>query len=175
MGESSDQTEDVKVLSLREDWPLVAYIVCILIGVLFTLYDFVVLQQLVFQFNILVIIGVLFMIVGVTMRSLPRRSLSTAGFGSIWDTPRLKIVKGHKLVIDGYYKHIRHPIYTGEILRNYSLPLILSSLFGFVFMTVGIVSLLFRIGIEEKLLIEAFGEEYQEYRRRTKKLIPFFY
>ncbi len=174
-GLSSESPDDVKVLSLREDWPLVSYITIVLIGVLVTLFDFLVWQQLVFQFNILVIAGVASVIIGGAMRTLPRRSFSAAGLGSIWNTPRLKIVKGHKLVTDGYYKHIRHPIYTGEIFRNYCLPLIFSSFYGFLIMTIGIVFLLFRIQIEEKLLLETFGEEYEEYRRQTKKLIPYIY
>jgi protein-S-isoprenylcysteine O-methyltransferase Ste14 len=35
--------------------------------------------------------------------------------------------------------------------------------------------LLFRIGIEERMLVEEFGVEYEEYMRRTKKLIPYVY
>ncbi|MHA2002665.1 MAG: methyltransferase family protein [Candidatus Thorarchaeota archaeon] len=173
--ESSELPVDVKVLTLKEDWPLVPYITSVLIGVLLAIYDFVVWQQMVFQFNIFVILGVASLIVGGTMRSLPRRSLAAAGLGSIWNTPRLKIVKGHKLLTDGYYEYIRHPIYFGEIFRNYCIPLILSSFYGFAVMTVGIVFLLFRIHIEEKLLLKAFGEEYEEYRRRTKKLFPYIY
>ena len=173
--ESSDSPEDVKVLSMREDWPLIPYLLIILIGFGLTLYDFIVWQQLNFQFNVFAILGILSMIVGGVMRSLTRRSLSAAGFGSIWNTPRLKIVEGHTLVTDGYYKRIRHPIYTGEIFRNYCIPLLVSSFYGFLIMTIGIVVLLFRIRIEEKLLVEAFGEEYEEYRKRTKKLIPYIY
>ncbi|MHA2426331.1 MAG: methyltransferase family protein [Candidatus Thorarchaeota archaeon] len=167
--------EDVKVLSLREDWPLIPYIVIIMIGFTITIYDFIVWQQLIFQLGFQVVVGILFLIVGGAMRSLPRRSLSAAGFGSIWKTPRLRIVKGHKLVSHGYYKHIRHPIYTGEIFRNYCIPFILSAVWGVVFMTIAIIFLLFRIRIEERMLVEAFGEEYDEYRSKTKKLIPYIY
>jgi protein-S-isoprenylcysteine O-methyltransferase Ste14 len=173
--ELTESSEDVRVLTLREDWPLVPYLVIIIIGFIFAIYDFIVWQQLVFQLNILVVFGIIFMIVGGAMRSLPRRSLSAAGFGSIWKTPRLRIVKGHKLVTHGYYKHIRHPIYTGEILRNYCIPFILSSLIGILLMTLGAVFLLFRIRIEESMLVDAFGEEYEEYRTQTKKLFPYIY
>jgi protein-S-isoprenylcysteine O-methyltransferase Ste14 len=37
------------------------------------------------------------------------------------------------------------------------------------------VFLLLRIEIEENMLVEAFGEEYREYQRNTKKLIPSIY
>ena len=44
--ESSEPSGDVKVLSLREDWPLVPYLTIILFGFIVTLYDFIVWQQL---------------------------------------------------------------------------------------------------------------------------------
>jgi len=51
----------------------------------------------------------------------------------------------------------------------------LLSLYGLVFMTISLVFLHIKIRIEEKMLIEAFGEEYKEYQRTTNKLIPFLY
>jgi protein-S-isoprenylcysteine O-methyltransferase Ste14 len=42
-------------------------------------------------------------------------------------------------------------------------------------MVMAILFLNLRIRIEEKMLIDAFGEEYKEYQKRTKKLIPFLY
>jgi len=37
------------------------------------------------------------------------------------------------------------------------------------------VFLLFRIEMEEKMLIVVFGDEYKKYRRNTKKILPFIY
>jgi protein-S-isoprenylcysteine O-methyltransferase Ste14 len=34
---------------------------------------------------------------------------------------------------------------------------------------------LYRIAIEERMLIKKFGDEYRDYAKRTKKLIPFLY
>jgi len=34
---------------------------------------------------------------------------------------------------------------------------------------------LYRIGVEERMLIERFGDEYREYMKKTKKIIPFIY
>ena len=50
-----------------------------------------------------------------------------------------------------------------------------SSLYGTLLMAVATIILLFRIETEEKMLIEEFGEEYREYQRNTKKLIPYIY
>ena len=65
--------------------------------------------------------------------------------------------------------HMHACIYTPAI------PLVLSSVYGFLVM-LGIVPLfLYRIGIEEKMLIEKFGDEYLQYMKRTRKLIPLIY
>jgi protein-S-isoprenylcysteine O-methyltransferase Ste14 len=172
----TDSVEDTKsrILSLKEDWAVIPYIALILIGFIVSNVDFVYLQMHVFQlFN--AIIGIPILAFGAVMRFLPRKSLSKAGFKSIWKTPYLQIVEDHRLVTDGYYKHIRHPIYLGEIARMFGWVITLSSLYGLLFMIIGSMFLLIRIEVEEKMLIEAFGEEYREYQRKTKKLIPYIY
>jgi len=98
-----------------------------------------------------------------------------AGFSSLVSTSRLQIVESHRLIKDGLYKHVRHPLYLGEILRNSGFVLIFSSIYGVLFMAVGTIFLLLRISIEEKMLIEAFGEDYKEYQRNTKRIIPYIY
>ena len=174
--QESDTIEEKKarVLGFKEDWAVIPFLALILIGFGVSIIDFVYVQKFVFQ-SVWVITGVPILLFGSAMRYLPRRSLVKAGFGSIWKTPFLRIVEDQRLVTDGYYKHIRHPVYLGEIGRIFGLAITLSSLYGLVFMTIGVVFLLIRIEIEEKMLIEAFGEEYREYQRNTKKLIPYIY
>ncbi len=174
--QDSDTIEEkkVRVLGIREDWAVIPFLALILIGFGVSIIDFVYVQKLVFQ-SVWVITGVPIMLFGSALRYLPRRSLVKAGFGSILKTPFLQIVEDHRLVTDGYYKHIRHPVYLGEIGRAVGLAITLSSLYGLVFMILGVVFLLIRIEIEEKMLIEAFGEEYKEYQQITKKLIPYIY
>jgi len=174
--QDSDTIEEkkVRVLGIREDWAVIPFGALILLGLGVSILEFVYVQKLVFQ-SVWVITGVPILLFGSALRYLPRRSLVKAGFGSILKTPFLQIVEDHRLVTDGYYKHIRHPIYLGEIGRAMGLAITLSSLYGLVFMTIGVVFLLIRIEIEEKMLIEAFGEEYKEYQQITKKLIPYIY
>ena len=45
---------------------------------------------------------------------------------------------------------------------------------GVVFIPI-ILAFLYRINVEEKVLAEAFGEQYSDYIKRTKKLVPFIY
>ena len=168
------EEEKIRILGFKEDWAVIPYLVLIVIGFIVSIIDFVLIQILDFQL-VWVIIGIPLLVFGTVMRTLPRWSLIKAGFGSIFKTPYLQIVEDHQLVTEGYYKHIRHPIYLGEFGRTLGWAITLSSLYGLIFMTVALVFLLIRIEIEEKMLTKAFGEECTKYQRTTKKLIPFLY
>jgi protein-S-isoprenylcysteine O-methyltransferase Ste14 len=88
---------------------------------------------------------------------------------------RLRIREGHQLVTNGIYKYVRHPVYTGTLLRAIAIPIYATSLLGFLFALTGIPLFIFRIGVEEKMLIEEFGEDYLEYTKISWKLFPYIY
>jgi protein-S-isoprenylcysteine O-methyltransferase Ste14 len=50
-----------------------------------------------------------------------------------------------------------------------------ASMTGFLISLLLIPVVLNRIRLEEELLTEEFQDAYQEYKKRTKKLIPFIY
>jgi protein-S-isoprenylcysteine O-methyltransferase Ste14 len=81
----------------------------------------------------------------------------------------------HQLVQTGVYSLIRHPIYLRMLLVGVSVPLIFRSWLWvpFLLVIVGIVT--YRIRAEEKLLAEHFGAEFEAYRQRTWRLIPYLY
>jgi len=85
------------------------------------------------------------------------------------------IKKGHQLITHGIYRFTRNPIYLGAIIVFTGLPVYAASVYGFLAMLVQTPILLFRIKMEEKMLAEHFGDEYEAYRTATKKLIPFLY
>ena len=87
----------------------------------------------------------------------------------------VRIMPEHKLITNGPYRIIRHPMYLGVILFSLSIPIILGSLYGFVTILALIPMLLYRVRIEEKALVSKFGQEYLEYAHKTKKLIPYIY
>ena len=96
--------------------------------------------------------------------------------GENW-SPVLEIRKGHKLIIKGPYKYVRHPMYTLFYIFAIGLLLLVSNWF------VGLFALLswhllyvIRISSEEKMMLEQFGIEWENYcKRTTKKLVPFVY
>jgi len=87
----------------------------------------------------------------------------------------LRIREGHQLITHGIYKYVRHPVYTGTLLRTFAIPIYTTSLLGFLFALVGIPLIIYRIGVEEKMLIEEFSDEYLEYTKATRKLFPYVY
>ena len=159
-------------LGLREDWASVPFLALTSAGFVVSVYDFWILQGLSFRLSVSLVVGVLLVAFGGYLRITSRRALMGAGFGLL-NSSRLQIVEGHRLITNGVYSRIRHPLYLGEITRNLGLTLILSSLYGFAIVLVGGLFLPFRIEIEERMLLKEFGQEYEEYRKRTKKLIPY--
>ncbi|MBI0583870.1 MAG: isoprenylcysteine carboxylmethyltransferase family protein [Methanomassiliicoccus sp.] len=88
---------------------------------------------------------------------------------------RLRIREDHTLVRTGIYRYVRHPAYLGAILLFLGIPVMVSSILGFLAMFLLVIYLLYRIRLEERMLITRFGEEYLEYMRHSKRLIPFIY
>ena len=165
--------EEVKK-SFEEDWTSLPFIIISGIGFIVAVLDFVFLQNLKFQFAS--IIGLILVMIGGFLRMKARLILrKKAGFNNLVSTSRLQIIEDQKLVKDGPYKYVRHPLYLGEILRNFGFVIIFSSGIGVLFIVIGTILLLYRINIEEEMLLQAFGEDYKNYKRTTKKLIPCIY
>jgi protein-S-isoprenylcysteine O-methyltransferase Ste14 len=170
--------QEAKMLKMRksfkEDWTSLPFLVVSGTGFVAAILDFIFLQNLTFQ--VFTLAGLCLLLIGGYLRFKARLELrKKAGFSSLYSTSRLQVVEGHRLVKDGLYKHVRHPLYLGETIRNLGIVLIFSSVYGVLFIAVGTIFLLLRIRIEEKMLIEAFGEDYKEYQRNTKRIIPYIY
>jgi protein-S-isoprenylcysteine O-methyltransferase Ste14 len=117
----------------------------------------------------LFIIGVSMIIIGMLIRMMAIMTLK-ANFSGM-----LRIREGHTLTKNGIYRWIRHPAYLGAIILFLGIPVIASSIIGFLVMFLLVPYLVHRIKLEEKMLTERFGAEYEEYARHTKKLIPYLY
>jgi protein-S-isoprenylcysteine O-methyltransferase Ste14 len=165
---------DSRKLGLREDWASVPFLLLTMIGFVLSGYDFWVLQQKSFKLSATVVCGILLLVFGGSLRLTSRRALMKAGL-SMLGSSRLQVVEGQRLVTIGVYSYIRHPLYLGEIMRNMGVAIVLSSLYGLVIILIASLFLLFRMEIEERMLIEQFGQEYEDYMKRTKRLIPYIY
>jgi protein-S-isoprenylcysteine O-methyltransferase Ste14 len=81
----------------------------------------------------------------------------------------------HRLVSSGLYGVIRHPSYLGLFVLMLGWGLAFRSGVGVVIAVLSLGVLLARIQAEERLLSETFGAEYDAYRARTWRLIPYVY
>jgi len=92
--------------------------------------------------------------------------------GKSWsDTPRM--MKEQTLITSGPYRTIRHPIYTAFILILGSTLFISSNwLIGLCWIGMTVLEVASRIGFEESLMLEFFGEQYREYTKKTGRLLP---
>jgi protein-S-isoprenylcysteine O-methyltransferase Ste14 len=95
--------------------------------------------------------------------------------GKNW-SPVLEIRKNHKLVIQGPYKYIRHPMYTQMWIGAICHGLISSNwIVGIVAVLTRCILYFIRLPEEEKLMTEEFGQVYKDYMNKTKKIIPIVY
>ncbi|MBW2991655.1 isoprenylcysteine carboxylmethyltransferase family protein [Candidatus Woesearchaeota archaeon] len=94
--------------------------------------------------------------------------------GRNW-TPTPGIRKEHKLITDGIFKHIRHPMYSAHILWAIAQILMLHNwIAGYSFIITSLPFYIIRIRSEEKMMLEEFGDKYREYIKRTGRIFPSF-
>lgn len=85
----------------------------------------------------------------------------------------VEVQAGHRLIRSGPYRFVRHPGYTGFLLLALGMAVGYASWIGLAAILIVLIpGLAYRIRIEELLLSEYFGEEYQRFVRKTKRLIP---
>ncbi len=153
-----------------------------MIGLLFLLHPFF----LVFMFydNLLVTstllvilnnpiisyIGIIVFVIGGLIVLLSRKQLGRYGDG----TTALK--GNHTLLTQGLYNYIRHPLYAGGMISRIGIGLSLRGYIGAIaFILSYFIVFRKRMDIEEESLVSEFGEEYEEYMKRTKRLFPYLY
>ena len=85
-----------------------------------------------------------------------------------------RILSGHRVIQEGPYRLIRHPIYAGEILGWIGLGLALQSWVALIMILVAsAIHYGNLIRVEERFLAAELGDAYVQYIKRTKRIIPF--
>lgn len=79
---------------------------------------------------------------------------------------------GHTLVTDGPYRFVRHPLYTTGTLLSVALGLLTGLWWPLTWLVPSLLLLHRRTPREEAHLVEAFGDRYRDYMRRTGRYLP---
>jgi protein-S-isoprenylcysteine O-methyltransferase Ste14 len=81
-----------------------------------------------------------------------------------------------RLYRKGLYSLVRHPSYTGMLVLFAALGVRTQNWVSLAIVLIpSFAALLYRIHVEETALGQAFGQEYAEYSRTTKRLVPGLY
>ena len=97
---------------------------------------------------------------------------SHADLGTNWSIT-LELREQHRLITRGVYARVRHPMYTALLLYSAGQALVLPNWVAGPSYLLAMGSLFaFRIGAEERMMLDQFGDEDQAYMARTRRLVP---
>lgn len=97
---------------------------------------------------------------------------SHADLGTNWSLT-LEVRENHQLVTQGVYRYARHPMYLALLVYSVGQALVLPNWIAGPSYGIAMALLFaFRLGPEERMMVEEFGKDYEAYRRQTKCLIP---
>lgn len=95
-----------------------------------------------------------------------------ADLGLNW-SPSLELRERHELITRGIYGVLRHPMYTSLLLWALAQPLLLQNwIAGGLGLASFLVFTALRVGPEERMMLDAFGDEYRAYMQRVGGVLP---
>ncbi len=97
---------------------------------------------------------------------------SHADLGTNWSIT-LEVHEQHRLVTQGVYRRIRHPMYLSLALCSVGYALVIPNLVAGPSNLIALAILFaLRVRAEERMMSASFGAEYAAYSERTNRLIP---
>lgn len=123
--------------------------------------------------RILDLLGLVIYLAGLAFTLWARRTL-----GKYWglSTSRnVKLLDDHQLIQSGPYAFIRHPMYFGWWVSMLGLTMLYPVWAVFLLFLFSLISFIGRARREDAALAERFGNVWEEYRKRTKSIIPLIY
>jgi protein-S-isoprenylcysteine O-methyltransferase Ste14 len=84
----------------------------------------------------------------------------------------VRIGQGHQLVRTGPYRMLRHPIYTAMLGMFVGTAIASSQYHALLGVVILVLAYLRKTRLEENILRETFGAEWDAYQRQTWALVP---
>ena len=92
--------------------------------------------------------------------------------GTNWSVD-VTLKEDHELIERGPYALVRHPIYTALFTMLLGTAIAYGQYENVVIFVAAVVIFTIKMRAEEHLMTEAFPDQYPEYRRRVKAIVPF--
>ena len=87
----------------------------------------------------------------------------------------ITIKEGHTLVRRGPYHFVRHPIYTGILIGLVGTALTRGTVHSILALPVCAFGFWLKSVTEEQFMLQQFGQEYLNYQRKVRGLVPFWF
>lgn len=124
----------------------------------------------IYDWNTFFIVGMALFLIGFTIRIHSLMTLKQ------YFTYTVGKVEDHKLIETGLYKFIRHPGYLGQLIIFIGISTSISNWLSILVMMIPVsIGYIYRIKVEESFMVEQMGEDYLNYQKRTKRIIPMLY
>jgi protein-S-isoprenylcysteine O-methyltransferase Ste14 len=144
-------------------WIWVIVSASVFMGVLAVIYLYLPISK----YEIIRYAGLLVIIAGMIIRFI---AITTLGK---FFTVNLAVHNDHRIIRHGLYKFVRHPSYSGLLISFIGLGLSMNNWLSLLLVVSPILLImLHRINIEEKMLVQQFGGEYETYQKKTWRLVP---
>ncbi len=89
-------------------------------------------------------------------------------------SPHVEVLPEHRVIKSGPYRYIRHPGYLGQIVALLGFGLAVQSWLAELTILVTVIGLFgYRIRVEEEFLVSELGDDYVDYMKGTRRIIPF--
>ena len=92
--------------------------------------------------------------------------------GRNWSSS-VTVKQNHQLIRSGPYRVVRHPIYSGFLLAIFGTAIYAGEVRGLLALAIVMVGWKIKSLREEAFMEDQFGEQYVQYRREVKGLVPF--
>jgi protein-S-isoprenylcysteine O-methyltransferase Ste14 len=79
---------------------------------------------------------------------------------------------GHELITSGPFFYVRHPIYTGMLAGLLGPALAIGEWRGVLAVVISWLALWRKYRLEERFMVDLFGTQYLDYRRKVPALVP---
>jgi len=120
--------------------------------------------------RVMFVVGTLLLVLGSLLRRHCWRTLGNSFTGDV------RARSDQRVVTDGAYRCVRHPSYSAGMLMNLGIGIALGSWVSAVVITVfSFAAYVYRMNVEERVLMSEIGEPYRAFASTRKRLVPFVY